>query len=322
MRNWLARALRESCGPEPWLATAMLLAALSGGAVPVAGSEAPQPGGPVPVAGADADLVPGAETCCGPVAETLALTGPPVSFFSEASPDDSAEPLALSFGFGHRGARAPRPPRPALPTGRLGAERARILLRSLTLPGWGQATLGHHRTSVAFFGLTETAIWGTFVAFRIQVAMREDAFRRTAGLQAGIDLQGRNEEWLRIVGDFASSDEYNRLVVLRDAANLYYFDSKAYWAYYEAHKLKGADTWAWSGEGRLRYLDQRRDARRAAQRANTALAVAVVNRIVSALHAARAAGRPAAAAHSWQFEVVPGTGEDAMAFQVRVHARF
>jgi hypothetical protein len=319
MRNWRTRAPQGSPGPGPWLATAMLLVALSAGAAPVAGSVVPPPDGPVPAPGSGAELAPDAQICRGPAAGTLALARPPVSFFSDAPLDDPSLPLALSFG--RRGARAPRAPRAAVPSGALGAERARILLRSLTLPGWGQATLGR-RTSAAFFGLTETAIWGTFVAFRIQVAMREDAFRRTAGLQAGIDLEGRDEEWLRMVGDYASSDEYNRLVVLRDAANLYYLESEAYWAYYEAHKLKGADTWAWSGEGQLRYLDQRRNARRAAQRANTALAVAVVNRIVSALHAARAAGRPAPAAHSWQFEVVPGTGEDATAFQVRVHARF
>jgi hypothetical protein len=310
-----------------WLAAAVLLAALSGGAAPVAGSVAPPPVGPAVEAGSsagsvvDAGSVAGAEACCGPVAGTLLLSSGPVVpvLFADAAPDDPAGPLALSFG--RRGARTPRAPRPAVPSGALGAERARILLRSLTVPGWGQATLGR-RTSAAFFGLTETAIWGTFAAFRIQVAMREDAFLRTAGLQAGIDLGGRDEEWRRIVGGFSSSDEYNRLVVLRDAANLYYFESAAYWAYYEEHKLKGADTWAWTGDGQLQYRDQRKRAQRAAQRANTVLAVAVVNRIVSALHAARAVGHPAPDARSWQFEVVPVACEDVTAFQLRVRARF
>ena len=307
MRKWL----------RPWLATAMLLAALSGGGASVAGAVAPPPVGAGPAAGPDAKFVPGAEACRGPVAGTLALVRPPVSFFSDVPPLGEPDgPLAFSFG-----RRAAQEQREAVPSGALGAERARILLRSLTLPGWGQATLGRH-TSAVFFGLTETAIWGTFVAFRIQVAMREDSFLRTAGLHAGIDLGGRNEEWRRIVGDFSSSDEYNRLVVLRDAANLYYFESEAYWAYFEEHKLRGADTWVWSDGGQLHYLEQRRNAQRSAQRANTALAMAVVNRIVSALHAARIAGRPAPAARSWQFEVVPVAFEDATAFQFRVHTRF
>ncbi len=310
---------------RPWFATAMLMATLSGSAAPVAGSVVPPSVGPDLAAGPGAAIVPAAaivpsaEARREPVAGTLALARPPVSFLSDAPLEDPGAPLAFSFG--RRAEKAPRTPRAAVPSGALGAERARILLRSLTLPGWGQATLGR-RTSAVFFGLTETAIWGTFVAFRIQVAMREDAFRRTAGLQAGINLEGRDEEWLRIVGDFSSSDEYNQLVVLRDAANLYYFESDAYWAYYDEHKLRGADTWTWSNEGRRRYLDQRRDAQRAARRANTTLAVAVVNRIVSALHAARVAGHPAPTARSWQFEVVPVACEDATAFQLRVHKRF
>jgi hypothetical protein len=204
----------------------------------------------------------------------------------------------------------------------LGGARARILLRSLTLPGWGQATLGHRR-SAAVFGLTETAIWGTFTAFRIQVAMREDAFLRTARLMAGIDLSGRDEEWRRIVGGYASSDEYNLLVVARDAANLYYDDPAAYRAYVAAHSLQGVDSWHWaSAEAQTRYSSQRKMAQRAAQRANTVLAVAVVNRIASALHAARVAGRPAGRPRSWRFEAVPGAGEDPLAFQLRVRAQF
>jgi hypothetical protein len=210
----------------------------------------------------------------------------------------------------------------------LGSARARILLRSLTLPGWGQATLGH-RGSAVFFGLTETAVWGTFTAFRIQVAMREDAFLRTARLLAGIDLSGRDEEWRRIVGGYSSSDEYNQLVVVRDAANLYYDDPEAYRAYVAAHSLTGVDSWRWaSAEAQTRYSSQRKMAQRAAQRANTVLAAAVVNRIVSALHAARVAGRagagaaPAEPKRSWRFEAVPGVGEDPLAFQLRVRAQF
>ena len=310
MRNWL----------RPWLATAALLAVLGGGAPLAAGSVVGPPAGPDGAAGQGAELIPGAVAHRGTAAGTLALARPLASFLSDAPLDDPDGPLALAFG--HRGARAPRVPRAALPSGAMGAERARILLRSLTLPGWGQATLGRH-TSAAFFGLTETAIWGTFTAFRIQVAMREDAFLRTARLQAGIDLGGRDEEWRRIVGGFESSDEYNLWVVARDAASLYYNDPVAREAYRVEHSLKGADTWKWSSvEAQLRYRDQRKNAQRAAQRANTTLAVAVVNRIVSALHAARAAGRLAPGARSWEFEVVPVACEDATAFQLRVHARF
>jgi hypothetical protein len=248
---------------------------------------------------------------------SLLFDEPLSSSFTTERAQPAGEPLALSFGR-HRA----RTPRPAETPAVLGSGRAAILLRSLTLPGWGQATLGH-RTSAAVFGLTETAIWGAFTAFRIQIAMREDAYLRTARLLAGIDLRGRDEEWRRIVGSFRSSDEYNLLVVARDAANLHYDDPVAYRAYLDEHSLKGSDTWSWgSAEQQERYRGQRKNAQRAARRANTMLAVAITDRIVSALHAARIAGQPAPAPRSWKLEVGPATDGDAMAIQMRVSAHF
>jgi hypothetical protein len=309
---------------RPWLAIAVLLAGLGAGAPQAAATVAPPRSGPDAASGPGLDLVSEVAVCRGPVMGTLALARPSASFLLDAPRDDPDGPLALSLW--RRGARTPKAPRATPPAGALGASRARILLRSLTLPGWGQATLGR-RTSAAVFGVTEAAIWGTFTAFRLQVAMREDAFLRTARLQAGIDVRGRDEEWRRIIGGYASSDEYNWQVVAWDAARLYLSDPAAldygsYYDYIEKHKLKGADTWKWSSEeAQRRYRDLRKTAQRAAQRANTVLAVAVANRIVSALHAARVAGHPAPA-HSWQFEVAPGASEDATAFQFRVRARF
>src|SRR5262245_24984207 len=128
--------------------------------------------------------------------------------------------------------------------GGLGAERARILLQSLTVPGWGQATMGKTRAA-ALFGFIETGIWAGFVTFRIQESMRADSYLNTARLFAGIDLSGKDEEFRRTVGEFASSEEYNRLVVYRDAANLYYDDPVKYRDYIAKHSIGGSDAWAW-----------------------------------------------------------------------------
>jgi hypothetical protein len=203
----------------------------------------------------------------------------------------------------------------------LSAERARILLRSLTVPGWGQASLGRSRAAAVFL-VAETGVWASFAAFRIQQQMRRDSYELTARLDAGIDMKGRDEEYRRIVGAFMSSEEYNRYVVFRDAANLYYDEPAKYRAYIAEHEVRGSDAWSWSSvESLMRYRAQRKDSQRAAQRANTALAVAVANRLVSAIHAARYAGRPAPA-RAWDFEVAPTGGDDATAFRFGVRARF
>lgn len=200
----------------------------------------------------------------------------------------------------------------------LSSERAQALLRSLTLPGWGQASLGH-TTSAAVFGVIEAGVWVSFAAFKIQEGMRTDTYMRTADTFAGIDLSGRSDEYRRMVGSYPSSDDYNKFVVYRDAANLYYDNPAAMAQYIDSHSLKGADQWAWvSPESYTAYQAQRKNAQQAALNANTALAVAVANRIVSALHAARIAGHPK---QGWRLDVQPDD-RDPTAFQMAVRTSF
>jgi hypothetical protein len=264
---------------------------------------------------------------------TAALPGAP--------PAGLVSPLALQSSsisaFGDRGAKKPKKARkgritdaaPTVDTGALGAERARILLRSLTVPGWGQAVLGH-RHSAAVFATAELGIWSAFTSFRIQEQMRRQSYVRTARLFAGIDVGGRDDEFRRIVGAFSSSDEYNLLVVARDAANIYLRDLGSpniagYRAYIAEHSLSGSDGWQWTDRASFdRYSAQRKASQRASLRANTALGLAIANRIVSALHAARAAGRDLArpARTSWDLDVTPGLPGEDVAFRAGVRARF
>jgi len=208
-----------------------------------------------------------------------------------------------------------RRPAPVVSNEGLGPERARILLRSLMVPGWGQATLGH-KGSARVFILAEAGIWGAFTAFKIQQAHRTDAYLRTARLFAGVDMANMDDEYRRIVGAFASSDEYNLLVVTRDAANLYLSDPAApdlegYRRYIAEHSIPADMAWSWQDETSfLRYGDQRKFAQKAGLRANAALGFAIANRLVSALHAARSAGRASLAQpQGWRFEFDPGSIE-------------
>ena len=226
------------------------------------------------------------------------------------APSATGSPLALE-STSALPAQAESPPA-ALMVGSPGARRAQMLLRSLTLPGWGQASMGH-RTSATVFGIIETGVWATFASFRIQERLRKDEYQRTARLFAGIDLDGRDEEYRRIVGSYLSSEEYNRLVVYRDAANLHYDDPVAYRAYIAEHQVGGADAWAWNDFASFeRYREERQDAQRSAKRAQAALIAGVANRLISAAHAARAARRlETVGARTWQLEIGPRRGDPA-----------
>jgi hypothetical protein len=207
----------------------------------------------------------------------------------------------------------------------LNAERAQVVLRSLTIPGWGQATLGHN-TAAAVFALVEVGIWTSYAAFRIQETMRTNSYVNTADIFAGINLSGRDDDFRHIVGAYSSSAEYNQLVVARDAASLYlsdpaHLDYASYHAYIAAHQLQGADSWAWDGPASQQlYLGQRKNAERAALRANTALALALINRLVSVLHVTRLQGLEKSSRLNLDVAPVPGT--DPTAFRVGVRTRF
>jgi hypothetical protein len=228
-------------------------------------------------------------------------------------------PVLAARARGERGDAAPRDPHAVLT-----AERARVLLRSLTVPGWGQATIGRRGSSLAFL-IAEAGVWTSFTAFRVQEQMRREAYERTARVLGGIDLNGRDEEFRRIVGSYISSEEYNLLVVARDAANLYYDQPDSMRWYIKQNELRGGDTWAWADEGALlRYRGQRKDAQRARLRTSTALGLAVVNRVLSVIHAARASGGASGAEprRSFRFEAAPPPGGDPTAIRVGVRADF
>jgi hypothetical protein len=206
--------------------------------------------------------------------------------------------------------------------GALNAERARVMLQSLTVPGWGQVTTGHPGAAKTFM-LIETSIWVSFAAFEMQESMRMQSSVRTAQLFAGIDLHGRSDEYRRIVGSYPSSDEYNRLVVYRDAANLYFNDPAAYRAYIAAHEITGSNAWSWvDPDSYARYSSQRKSSQKAGLRANTALALALANRLVSAIHAASASGHTAPKGNSLRLELVPDFAQVPPAMRLDLRATY
>ena len=210
-------------------------------------------------------------------------------------------------------------------TSMLTPERAQALLRSATYPGWGQATLGHPTAGAVFAGI-EVGILASFVAFNIQEQMRHDSAILTARLFAGVDLKGKDDEFQKIVGAYSSSDEYNRLVVYRDAANLYYDDPAQYRKYIADHSLTGDMAWSWQDQASFdRYSAQRKDMQRAELRANTSLALMVANRLASVLHVVIVSGRSAKAGdgHSgWNLEWAPAGGNDPTAMRCALRTSF
>ncbi len=161
--------------------------------------------------------------------------------------------------------------------------------RSLVLPGWGQLHAGHRTLGFAFLA-AEAAIWTAFAINVVKGEHRQDTYEETALLFAGIDLEQVDEHFRSLVGQYESSDEYNRLVVYRDAAALYYGDFENYNRYIEENSVRGDEAWAWATPEKFaQYGAERRSSENSFHDARTVAALAVVNRVASAIVAARMA---------------------------------
>jgi hypothetical protein len=170
--------------------------------------------------------------------------------------------------------------------------------RSLVIPGWGQWRQGYRGVALGFFAV-EAAIWTTFFVSVSQGHQRRDSYEQTALLFADIDLQSVDADFRKLVGRYISNEEYNQLVVMREAASLYFGNPTEYWAFIEENSLKGDESWNWSSDEKFfQYGAERRSSEKAFQRAEYSLAAAVVNRLLSGLAAWRMTPKPSAMTHS------------------------
>jgi hypothetical protein len=207
---------------------------------------------------------------------------------------------------------APREPRMPEP-GYHGPGPAGAALRSLLIPGWGQAAIGH-KTQAAIFGSLEAGTWASYLTFQRQGRLRRDAYFQTASLFAGIDLKEKDESYRKLVGQYRSSDVYNQYVILREAT-FFYEDPTERQQYIDSRSIPDAAGWNWNDDfdAFLRYREQRRSSEQAFKNGQYALGFAVINRLVSAIAAAR--GAAARRSHAREIgEAAPGSPRAGLAW--------
>jgi hypothetical protein len=155
----------------------------------------------------------------------------------------------------------------------------KALLLSLAVPGAGEAYLGAPGRARAFL-VSEAAIWSSFVCFRVQGSMREDAYQDKARLFAGV--RGvKDDTYYRVLSYYLSSEEYN-VDILREARLRYPDDRQQQLEYFEANAYFGEDGWEWDTLQRMdEFTHERTMSRQSYRRAVLTTGFAVLNRMVS-----------------------------------------
>jgi len=159
--------------------------------------------------------------------------------------------------------------------GEKGPSRLAAAGLSFLLPGAGEMYLGDKRGAALFFS-AEGAIWGTFAGFNIYGGWRKQEYRNFGAIHAGLDPEGKDDQFFEDVLYYQSRDDYNYWIhlVYRDEYPLYPETEEYFWEW------QSDEVWD-------EYADIRSSSEVAYRRARTMLGVALINRVISVVHVLR-----------------------------------
>lgn len=163
----------------------------------------------------------------------------------------------------------------------------KALLYSLLLPGTGELSLGHKGRATGFF-IAEGLIWANFIYWTRAGNLREDDYIEQAQLNAGVGVDGADDSYWSLVGQYRASsgdgpDTYEEELRI-EARELYPGDPAAQDAYVAENLPKGAEAWSWTSEPlQETYVDTRQSSQTAFNNAQYSFLAAAVNRVLSVI---------------------------------------
>jgi hypothetical protein len=147
------------------------------------------------------------------------------------------------------------------------------ILYSMVLPGMGELYADAY-SSGKYFTIADAALWGVFTGYTLYGDWKKNNYITFAGTNAGINLEGKESDFIANVGIYMSLDEYNRAMELnRD------FD-KTY--------NKSLYNWGWSSnDARKEFRDLWSSSEGAYNKVRFVVGAIILNRVISAINAVR-----------------------------------
>lgn len=152
----------------------------------------------------------------------------------------------------------------------------RAVLYSALVPGWGEHYLGQ-RGKARFFFVAEAISWIGFVTFKTYEKWKKDDMIRFARERAGVDLEGKDDFFLDMVGFYNDIDEYNSYGRAGDPDRVYLHDTES------NHWRWRTDNSSLASSDRSAYRHLKNRSRSARRTAKFMIGIMVVNRIISVI---------------------------------------
>jgi TM2 domain-containing membrane protein YozV len=187
-------------------------------------------------------------------------------------------------------------------------------LLSLALPGTGQLYSGDKTKAKVFLG-AEVVWWGSFWLFRTLGDWKKDDYKNFAATHAGVNPNGKPDDFYSNLSFYDSRDEYNQFTRLFNGPSQPVYPEDEYW------------NWEWENtSSRLQYRDLRNQSKTYYRRALYSVGAAILSRIVSGLDAAKTAKKynqkKALEQAGWEIQPKLGLAKSGIKWQLSFRKEF
>ncbi len=150
---------------------------------------------------------------------------------------------------------------------------ALAILFSALIPGMGEYYAGNY-SSGKYFTIAEVSLWGIYAGMNYYQNFKKENSKQFAKSNAGVDLNGKDEDYLASIGEYKNIEQYNDDKAFNRLYNKMYDPVKYYWK--------------WNSESdRKNYRNLWLSSQHAKNNKRFVVGAMVVNRLISIINAVR-----------------------------------
>lgn len=147
------------------------------------------------------------------------------------------------------------------------------IIYSLLLPGMGELYADAYDSGI-YFTIADGALWGTYIGMNIYGNWQRDRYISYAQVNAGINTNGKDENYYATIGEYLSIDQFN--------------DEKAFERNFSEMYNTETSFWKWnSSEDRKTYRSMWVSSEQTFNDLRFVVGALLLNRVISAINAVR-----------------------------------